>query len=367
MGTVYKRGTVWWCKYYRNGKPFFETSGSTRKTDAVRLLKDREGDIVKGVPVTPQVNRVTLGELYQDVVTDYVVNKKKTLNDMKRRFQNHMLPFFGEDRKAASISTTDIKKYISHRLKKGASNGGINRELTCLRRAFTLAVRCEPPKLLRKPHIQMLKENNVRKGFFELDQYQSVVRHLPFYLKNLIRFFFVTGWRKSEGRSLQWRLVDFKNEWVSLEPGTTKNDEGRTFPFTDELRELLYDQRRYTDEVEKKRGIIVPWVFHNKGKPIGDFRKAWKTACEKAGVPGRIPHDFRRTAVRNLVRAGIPERVAMQMTGHKTRSVFERYNIVSERDLKDAARLLNGYKMVTVSPSLSKGGSVSPLESIARP
>ena len=91
-----------------------------------------------------------------------------------------------------------------------------------------------------------------------------------------------------------------------------------------------------------------------KGKRITTFIKAFRAACTKAGCPGRIPHDLRRTAVRNLVRAGIPERVAMQMTGHKTRSVFERYNIVSECDLVEAAKKLNALQPVRLPP---EGGS----------
>jgi len=128
---------------------------------------------------------------------------------------------------------------------------------------------------------------------------------------------------------------------VILDPGTTKNDEGRVFPFTQELRELLLRQKEHTEKLQRQKDMLIPWVFHRESKKVGDFRKSWETACKKAGVPGRIPHDFRRTAVRNLVRAGIPERVAMQMTGHKTRSVFERYNIVSEGDLEAAAKRLD--------------------------
>lgn len=120
-----------------------------------------------------------------------------------------------------------------------------------------------------------------------------------------------------------------------------RNKQRREFPLTRELGGLLAAQRDHTDAVRKARGAIIPHVFHRQGEPIRWFCDSWRSACRDAGIPGRIPHDFRRTAVRNLVGAGIPERVAMKMTGHKTREVFERYNIVSPGDLDDAARRLD--------------------------
>jgi len=159
----------------------------------------------------------------------------------------------------------------------------------------------------------------------------------------------MTGWRTpSEVLPLHWRQADFEAGTVRLDADTTKNGEGRIFPMTRELRALLGAQREYTDTVQRDHGIICPWVFHRNGKPIKSFRRAWRSACKQAGLPGMIPHDFRRTAVRNLVRVGIPERVAMTMTGHKTRSVFERYNIVSPGDLTEAARKLDS-AIVTVA------------------
>ena len=219
---------------------------------------------------------------------------------------------------------------------KPPSNAELNRELAIIRRAFNLAL--QAGKLLTRPHVPMLAEHNVQTGFFEREQFEEVRRHLPAELQPVATFAYLTGWRtKSEIFSLEWRQVDLQAGKVRLEPGTTKNREGRIFPFGDalpELRDVLEEQWRRTKAVEQANGVIIARVFHRNGKRIRDWRTAWKSACVAAGWPQRIAHDFRRTAVRNLVRAGVPERVAMQLTGHKTRSVFDRYDIVNEADLR---------------------------------
>lgn len=242
------------------------------------------------------------------------------------------------------------------------SNGEINRELTTLKRILNLAR--QNGKLMHVPHVPMLKERNVRTGFFEREQIERILARLPLAIRPAVQFAYITGWRiPSEVLKLQWRHVDFEARVVRLDPHTTKNDEGRTFPFTDGLAQLLAAQKAEHERL-KADGVICPWVFNRsnrkvKGKRITTFIKAFRAACTKAGCPGRIPHDLRRTAVRNLVRAGVPERVAMQMTGHKTRSVFERYNIVSECDLVEAAKKLNTLQPLPPSEVRLKPDSTS--------
>ena len=340
MGSVYKRGNVYWIKYYRDGKPFYESSRSHRKRDAERLLQRRQAEIVTGTHLDNDVRRVKIGELLDDLLLDYKINGKDHAW-AERVVRKHLRPCFGEI-PAAKLNRGTVQRYVRERQESGAANATINKALALLHRAFTLGA--ESGKVGLVPAFpKKLPEKNVRKGFFEREEFEAVRSHLPAELKSVVTFAYWTGCRKGEILSLKWAQVDLENRLVRLEPGETKNDEPRVIPLTTELYELLAMQKAIRDELWPN----CPWVFSRQGKRVKDFRKAWEKACTAAGLvdelgrPTRVFHDLRRTGVRNLVRAGVPERVAMAISGHKTRSVFDRYNIVSERDLREAARRLD--------------------------
>lgn len=362
MGSIYRpkykdrngqerESSIWWIQYFSRGRRIRESTNTENYSDAKEYLKRREGDASKGRVTKSMERRVLFSELAELVEKDYELNGYRSAVAVELHHRLHILPYFGK-MKATQISEADIDDYILQRRNEGASNATINRELCCIKRAYSLGI--QKRIVSDRPHIRMLEEDNVRQGFFEREQYEAIRKHLPARLQPVVDFAYITGWRKSEILGLQWRQVDFEAGYVRLEPGTTKNREARQFPFTAELRQILEAQKEKRDALAKD-GKICPWVFFHygfrkngtpspfNGKPIGEFKHSWKTACRKAGLPGRLIHDFRRTAVRNLVRAGIPERVAMKMTGHKTRSIFERYNIVSEGDLKDAAERLDQF------------------------
>jgi integrase len=329
-----KTAATWWVQYSVRGKRFRESSGSSNRADAVKLLKRRIGEAGQGRVLGPQAEKTTLKQLAQLLLDDYRVNGRRSLKRVKASV-GHLLGFFG-DELAMDIAGDRVASYIAYRQDEKAAPATINRELAALKRAFRLGEKVG--KVIQRPEVSMLREDNRRKGFFEAGEYRAVLEHLPEELKPVIQTAYITGWRiASEILTRQKHHVNLQAEWLRLEPGETKNGEGRNFPLTPDLREVLEWQIEKTRAVEQTTGRIIPWLFHRDGIPIRDFRGAWETACKGAGVPGRIPHDFRRTAVRNLERAGVPRSAAMAMVGHRTESIYRRYAIADEAMLKEGA------------------------------
>jgi integrase len=234
-----------------------------------------------------------------------------------------------------NVTTADVEKFVAERLKLGKARATVNREIGALKQALNLARK--QARLTRVPYIPMLREDNTRQGFFEHADFEALIANLPEPINDIARFAYLTGWRRGEVVSLRWDAVDRQAKEVRLR--TSKNGQGRVLPLNDELSKLI-ERRWETRTIQKKDGTtkLSEFVFHRKGVPVVDFRKPWREARKKAHLNGRIFHDFRRTAVRNMIRAGVPQSVAMSISGHKTISMFMRYNITSASDKIDALR-----------------------------
>jgi integrase len=359
MGSVYRpkyrnkqrelvESQVWWIKFYRNGKPFRESTGKKKKGEAEHRLKIREGEVAEGRFYGLRAEKILLDELAEDLINDYKVNGKKSLDRTEISIE-HLKAFF-EDTRVADVTTDRINAYIRNRQEQGRSNSTINRELAALKRMFSLGTRTS--KVTRTPYIPHLEENNARTGFFTHDEYQALKEAMPDHLKPLIVMAYHTGMRLGELRSLKWGQIDLLEEKITLKAQDTKNKEPRIIYMAVELLEAI----RFQKAVRDNKHPEFPLVFSdNHGNPVGRFDKAWKNACKAADLDGKLFHDFRRTAVRNMVRAGVPERVAMMVSGHKTRSVFERYNVVDESDLKKASLQVSEYHRAKSERNKSDG------------
>ncbi len=342
-GGVYRRGRIWWITYNVASKQRRESAKTTDKSEASRLLRQRLGEIAEGRYVETGKGRLSFEDLANMVVADYEVKGLATLRELRIRVDKHLRPFFA-GKLAQDISATDVRVFIAKRQAAGAANASINRETSALKRSFNLAIQAE--RLYKKPYMPRLPEKNVREGFVERWEYEAVLSKVPEYLRPPMMFAYWTGWRlNKEVLALEWSNVDLDEGTVRLRFGSTKNGDGRVIFLPEDLYAMLAHQ-----QAEQRRDFpACSRVFHRDGHPIKSIRGSWERACAETGLTGKIPHDFRRTAVRNLVRAGVSEHVAQTMTGHKTRDVFDRYDIVSEGDLREAAVRLN--RRISLKPS----------------
>jgi integrase len=333
-GSVYLRGRVWWVKLYVNGKARPESSGSTKRADAVRLLNRRRGEIASG-RYCPDADRVTFEDLAQIIEADYRLQGRRSMPRLQLSLHNLREHFGGE--RAVQITADRLTTYANARRAEDAALASISAELAALRRAFNLAVRAG--RLQSRPHFPTLRVSNARQGFLEEADFHAIVAELPEYLRAPLTFGWLTGWRvRSEVLPMTWAQVDLEAGTARLEQGSTKSGEGREFPIRalPELEQLLLRQREHVRALERKLGCIVGHVFpNNHGRPIMDYAKAWRGACTRAKLPGTLVHDMRRSAVRRLERAGVSRSVAMKLVGHQTESIYRRYAIVSQRDLAE--------------------------------
>ena len=337
-----KQSNVWWIGYSINGTKHRESSGTTVHREAVRLLHQRLAERGRGVS-RRDLEKVTFDDLADVIRADYQKNGRKSARRLNTSLI-HLSGAFG-DWRVVDLTEDVIDRYATDRLDEGAASATVNRELAALRRMLVLGRRARMVGYM--PAFEMLHEDNVRTGFLEDGELSALEAELPEHLRPLAQVAYCTGWRRGELLSRRWRHVDLENGWLRLEPGETKNGKGRSFPLIPRLRAVLEEQHARKLKVERSTGRIVDALFFrfDTGEPIGSFRKSWKSACTRAGVPDLLFHDFRRSAVRNLIRAGIPETIAMRFTGHITRSVFDRYAIVDEKMLQEQSeKLTEHYK-----------------------
>ena len=339
--------------YIRHGAKDVCT-GTDRLKDAKIMVKKRAGEEAQTRRRrTPEPDEVVVGTLLDLVIEDYIANDQNTLKHARGQIEHGLRPFFGAMR-ANAVDSDVIERWMewraSHRMRKSANGNpklgpaSINRELSLLRRAYQLGYERKPQLVEKIPPIKKLAENNVRKGFVTVEQYRKLIEELPAHLRPITCIGFHVANRKGELLNLEWSDVELNGDppLFTLWPGETKNNDGRTLPILGEMLDTLRALKLEHDEKWPK----ATHVFLNEsGKPLKYhmMRDAWNDACTRAGVPGLLFHDLRRSGVRNLRRAGVSQKVAREFSGHKTDSVFDRYNISDFQDLKEAAAKLGKF------------------------
>ena len=358
-GGLILRGRIWWCQFYLDGRQIRTSTKTHVRSEALAFLRKQMDSRDKGeVPVT-DVKKLRYADLRQSLIDSYVALGNKSLKERAdgtdtiaglkalddfcgfKQEANGDGKIVVTDRGASATQlTTDFaRRFVRERKTEGVGNAAINRSLAALRRMLKLAKR--EKKIHDVPFIEFQREPSARKGFLERDKFEDLVGLLPTHLRPLITLLYYDGVRIGEALQIEWSQVNLAARTIRLEEEQTKGDEARTLPLPSVLVSMLTDV-----EPTQRKGRVFDGT---------NLRKDWITACAAAklgtlteveGRPydpvysGLTLHDLRRSAVRNLVNAGVPERVAMKITGHRTRSVFDRYHIVSPDDVTNAMQMV---------------------------
>lgn len=335
-GTLRKRGNIWHVVYWVDCVQRQKSSKSSNIQDAKKLRDQILGKKARGEMAQFASEKITCGELLDDVLRHAEENAKaSTAKIWKLVIEANLRPFFGK-LKAAKLSTERMREYRVKRKAAERSDATVNRELSILRTAFNVGWKCTPPKVDRLPYFPVVSETgNARQGFLTDDQYAKLRDALPEYLNPLFVTAYFTGARLGELLAWRWEQVDWEQGFVTLQADETKSGHAQAVPvLTGDMIHWLKWAHEQSNGCER--------VFNKAGEPIKEFRTAWKNACRAAEGLDLKFHDLRRTAVRNMHRAGVSQVVRMRITGHRTDSMERRYNIVDVEDVKAAKALMEG-------------------------
>jgi integrase len=379
MGHLYQRGPIWWFQFYQDGQRQRMTSESTDENVAKRMLKEHEARVTLKEPVVAQAARVTYDELRADLVAHYQATGSRDLAEAGCRLTHLDRAFRGV--RASRITGAAITEYIVQRQseeivspkkkqRRRPANGTINREVAVLLKLLRLGV--ERNKVARLPIVHKPEENPARQGFLEPAAFEAVRAHLPLDIQLAVTLLYDNAWRLREVTHLLLRQVDLDAGCLRLDPGQAKStgDPRTVYLRPDTLARLRAHVERVR-ALERATGRVIPYLFpifpgsgirHALvGTQRDNFERAWARACRAAGYPGRLVHDLRRSGIRNLVRAGVPERVVMSISGHRSRSTFDRYNITSETDLQAAAAQLDAARKAAAATKTPDSATVTAL------
>lgn len=337
-GRLYKRGRIWW---YRLGS-MDKSTGKMIQAEAMAVRDLWKAEIKNDIPALQKI--VTVGILLDDYLAHREANHAKSIKTIFNAVKRLRITFGG--RVAASITSADLMEYRKTRTDEQVLPATINNELAYMRAAYNHGMKRQTPAKVEKvPHFPIAKVNNTRTGFIEVDGYLKILDELPNSLKALFAAGFHWGNRKSELTNLKWSSVNFEDGFVALEVGSTKNGEGRWLPICGDMQAMLQNQKNIRDAEFPDCDYVFFWhsdavqtshiVKAAPGDKIKSFRATWEKAVTKAGYPDLLFHDLRRSAVRNMVqKSGLGEAESMKISGHKTVSMFQRYNIINRDGIK---------------------------------